>query len=40
MSKYRKSWSQVIEEVILNEALKPIDKSVIDAFYFKKEKEG
>ena len=40
MSKYRKSWSQVIEEVILNEALKPIDKSVIDAFYYKKEKEG
>ena len=40
MSRYRKSWSQVIEEVILHEALKPIDKSVIDAFYYKKEKEG
>ena len=40
MTKYRKSWSQVIEEVILYEALKPIDKSVIDAFYYKKEKEG
>ena len=40
MTKYRKSWTEVIEEVILNEALKPIDKSVIDAFYYKKEKEG
>jgi len=40
MTRYRKSWSQIIEEVILNEALKPIDKSVIDAFYYKKEKEG
>ena len=40
MTKYRKSWTQVIEEVILNEALKPIDKSVVDAFYYKKEKEG
>jgi len=40
MSRYRKSWSQVIEEVYLGEALKPIDKSVVDAFYYKKEKEG
>ena len=39
MTKYRKSWTEVIEEVILNEALKPIDKSVIDEFYYKKEKE-
>ena len=40
MTRYRKSWTQVIEEVILNEALKPIDKSVVDAFYYKKEKAG
>ena len=40
MTKYRKSWTQVIEEVILNEALKPLDKSVVDAFYYRKEKEG
>ena len=40
MTRYRKSWTQVIEEVILNEALKPIDKAVIDAFYYKKEKAG
>ena len=33
MSRYRKSWSQVIEEVYLGEALKPKDKKVIDAFY-------
>ena len=40
MTKYRKSWTQVIEEVQLYEALKPIDKSVVDAFYYKKEKAG
>ncbi|SVC69908.1 uncharacterized protein METZ01_LOCUS322762, partial [marine metagenome] len=40
MTRYRKSWTQVIEEVILNEALKKIDKDVIDAFYYRKEKEG
>ena len=40
MSRYRKSWTEVIEEVYLGEALKPIDKSVVDAFYYKKEKEG
>jgi hypothetical protein len=40
MTRYRKSWTQVIEEVILNEALKPLDKSVVDAFYYKKEKAG
>ena len=40
MTRYRKSWTQVIQEVILNEALKPLDKSVIDAFYYRKEKEG
>ena len=40
MTIYRKSWTQVIEEVILNEALKPLDKSVVDAFYYRKEKEG
>jgi len=40
MTRYRKSWTEVIEEVILNEALKPLDKSVIDAFYYKKEKAG
>ena len=40
MTRYRKSWTETIEEVILNEALKPIDKSVVDAFYYKKEKEG
>ena len=40
MTKYRKSWTGVIKEVILNEALKPLDKSVIDAFYYKKEKAG
>ena len=38
MTRYRKSWTQVIEEVILNEALKPLDKSVVDAFYYKKER--
>ena len=36
MTRYRKSWTQVIEEVILNEALKPRDKVVIDAFYDQK----
>ena len=40
MTRYRKSWTQVIEEVQLYEALKPIDKSVVDAFYYKKEKAG
>ena len=40
MTRYRKSWTQVIKEVILNEALKPLDKSVVDAFYYKKEKAG
>ena len=40
MTRYRKSWTQVIKEVILNEALKPADKSVVDAFYYKKEKAG
>ena len=40
MTRYRKSWTEVIEEVILNEALKPLDKSVVDAFYYKKEKAG
>ena len=40
MTRYRKSWTGVIEEIILNEALKPIDKSVVDAFYWKKEKAG
>ena len=40
MTRYRKSWTQVIQEVYLGEALKPIDKSVVDAFYYKKEKEG
>ena len=29
---------QGIEEVVLTEALKPVDKSVIDAFYYKKER--
>ena len=29
-----------IEGVELTEALKPLDKAVIDAFYYKKEKEG
>ena len=39
--KYRKTWTQVLEEVLLlSEALKPLDKSVIDAFYYKKEKAG
>ena len=38
MTRYRKSWTQAIEEVILYEAIKPIDKSVIDAFYYKKER--
>ena len=33
MTRYRKSWTQVIEEVYLGEALKPKDKKVIDAFY-------
>ena len=37
MSRYRKSWSQVIEEVYLGEALKPKDKKVVDAFYDEKE---
>ena len=32
--------SSIEEKVELNEALKPIDKAVIDAFYYKKEKEG
>ena len=40
MSRYRKSWTQVLQEVYLGEALKPIDKSVVDAFYYKKEKAG
>ena len=40
MSRYRKSWTQALQEVYLGEALKPIDKSVVDAFYYKKEKEG
>ena len=40
MTRYRKSWTEVIEEVIINEALKKIDKDVIDAFYYRKEKEG
>ena len=40
MTRYRKSWTQVIEEVQLYEALKPLDKSVVDAFYYKKEKAG
>ena len=40
MTRYRKSWTETIEEVILNEALKPLDKSVVDAFYYKKEKAG
>jgi len=40
MTRYRKSWTQVIEEVQINEALKKIDKDVIDAFYYKKEKAG
>ena len=40
MTKYRKSWTETIKEVILNEALKPLDKSVVDAFYYKKEKAG
>ncbi len=39
MSRYRKSWTQALQEVFLDEALKPIDKSVIDAFYYKKEKD-
>ena len=33
MTRYRKSWTQVLEEVYLGEALKPKDKKVIDAFY-------
>ena len=33
MSRYRKSWTQVLEEVQIFEALKPKDKKVIDAFY-------
>ena len=38
MTKYRKSWTQVIEEVILNEAfsMRDGDKRVVDAFYDKK----
>ncbi|SVD34116.1 uncharacterized protein METZ01_LOCUS386970, partial [marine metagenome] len=40
MTRYRKSWTEVIEEVILNEALKPKDQKVIDAFYDRKELEG
>ena len=40
MSRYRKSWTQVLQEVYLGEALKKIDKDVIDAFYYKKEKAG
>jgi len=36
MTRYRKSWTEAIEEVILNEALKPRDKVVIDAFYDQK----
>ena len=37
--KYKKTWTQVLEEV-LTEGLKPLDKSVIDAFYYRKEKAG
>ena len=37
MSRYRKSWTGVIEEVYLGEALKPKDKKVVDAFYDEKE---
>ena len=33
MTRYRKSWTEVIKEVYLGEALKPKDKKVIDAFY-------
>ena len=33
-------FSGYVEEVELDEALKPIDKSVVDAFYYKKEKAG
>ena len=40
MSRYRKSWTQVLQEVFLNEALKPKDQKVIDAFYDRKELEG
>ena len=38
MSRYRKSWSQVIEEVYLSEAfsMRDGDKRVVDAFYDKK----
>jgi hypothetical protein len=38
----RKQWEEVehIPEVVLDEALKPLDKAVIDAFYYKKEKAG
>jgi len=31
---------QIVEDSELTEALKPLDKSVIDAFYYKKEKSG
>ena len=37
MSRYRKSWTQVLEEVQIFEALKPKDKKVVDAFYDEKE---
>ena len=37
MSRYRKSWTQVLQEVFLNEALKPKDKKVVDSFYDEKE---
>ena len=38
-TRYRKSWTQAIEEVILNEALKPKDKKVIDSFYDEKKND-
>ena len=37
MSRYRKSWTQALQEVYLVEALKPKDKKVVDAFYDEKE---
>ena len=35
MTRYRKSWTEVIKEVYLGEALKPADKKVVDSFYDK-----
>ena len=38
MNSYRKTWTQAIQEI--NEALKPADKKVLDAFYNKEKASG